>query len=151
MTTSTVQQQTTAAEPQRSWRSRWWPFTRHFLEMLLAMGVGMAALHPLWRLALPAALDHDTTTALVMATDMSIGMGAWMRFRGHGWRSVAEMSAAMYVPFVVFFPALWAGGISGAGVLAGGHELMLPAMLGLMLWRRDEYGGHLHGPAQNHP
>jgi hypothetical protein len=43
--------------------------------------------------------------ALVMATDMAIGMGAWMAWRRHGWRDIAEMSAAMYLPFVIFFPA----------------------------------------------
>src|SRR4051794_36486233 len=113
------------AEPRPSAWRRWWPFTRHFLEMLLAMAVGMVVLDPLWRLVLPAALDHDTTMALVMATDMSIGMGAWMRYRGHGWRPILEMTAAMYVPFVVFFPALWAGAISGDWVIVGGHNLML--------------------------
>jgi len=108
------------------------------------MFVGMAALDPLWHLALPSALDHDTTMALVMATDMSIGMSAWMRYRGHGWRSIVEMSAVMYAPFVAFFPALWAGAVSGDAVLVAGHALMLPAMLALMLWRRDDYSGHHH-------
>jgi flagellar biosynthetic protein FliP len=77
-----------------------------------------------------------------MATDMSIGMGAWMRYRGHDWRSTLEMCAVMYVPFAVFFPAMWAGAISGDSMLVGGHSLMLPAMLALMLWRRDDYLRH---------
>jgi hypothetical protein len=141
-TLSPLEADTTCAVPQQSWWRRWWPFTRHFFEMVLTMGLGMTLLHPLWHLAWPAALDHDTTMALVMATDMSIGMGAWMRYRGHGWRPILEMSAVMYLPFAVFFPALWAGAISGDWMIVGGHELMLPAMLALMLWRRDEYVRH---------
>jgi flagellar biosynthetic protein FliP len=104
-------------------------------------------LHPLWHWLWPASLDHDTTIALVMATDMSIGMGAWMAYRGHSMRSILEMSAAMYLPFALFFPALWTGGISGDWMLVGGHNLMVPAMLGAMLWRRDEYFGHHHHEA----
>jgi hypothetical protein len=124
----------------------WWPFVRHYLEMVVTMGLGMVALHPLWRLALhaagaPHALDHATLDALVMATDMSIGMGAWMRLRGHDWRAIGEMSAVMYLPFVIFFPFVWTGAMSGGWMLVAGHNLMLPAMLGLMLWRRDEYAG----------
>jgi hypothetical protein len=45
--------------------------------------------------------------SLAMATTMVIGMVAWMRYRGHEWRHIAEMSAAMYAGFVVLFPALW--------------------------------------------
>ena len=49
-----------------------------------------------------------------MATNMAVGMGAWMRFRGHSWRGIAEMSASMYVPFAVLLVPFWAGAI-GAG------------------------------------
>src|SRR3954454_22804574 len=73
--------------------------------------------------------------AVVMATDMSLGMGAWMRYRGHSWRSIAEMSAAMYLPFAVFLPLVWADVMSGGAMLTAGHLLMLPTMLALMLWR----------------
>jgi hypothetical protein len=118
----------------------WGPFVRHYLEMVVSMVVGMAVLHPLWAVAFDAsglhgALDHATVMAVVMATDMSLGMGAWMRYRAHSWRSIAEMSAAMYVPFVVFLPPVWVGVMSGAGMLTAGHLLMLPTMLALMLWR----------------
>jgi hypothetical protein len=93
-------------------RSGWHPLIRHFLEMVVTMAVGMVALHPLWKLALrglgaPHVLTHPTLMALVMATDMSLGMGTWMRYRGHSWRSIAEMSATMYVPFAVFLR--WCG------------------------------------------
>jgi flagellar biosynthetic protein FliP len=146
--TAVLATSTPSHQPDSGWR-RWWPFVRHYLEMVLTMGLGMMLLHPLWSVCLSVAgashaLDNDTFMALVMATDMSLGMVAWMRYRGHSWRSILEMSATMYVPFVVFFPALWAGAVSGELMLAAGHGLMLPAMLALMLWRREEYAGHCH-------
>jgi hypothetical protein len=90
------------------------------------------------------ALNHATVMALVMATDMSLGMGAWMRYRGHSWGPIAEMTAVMYLPFALFLLAVWGGAMSGAAMLGAGHLLMLPTMLGLMVWRREEYG---HGPS----
>ena len=89
--------------------------------------------------------------ALVMASDMSLGMGAWMRFRGHSWLSVVEMAAAMYLPFAVFLPPVWAGAMSGGAMITAGHLLMLVTMLALMLWRRSEYGHGGHGPSQAEP
>lgn len=65
-----------------------------------------------------------------------------MASRGHGWRDVAEMSAAMYLPFVVFFPATLAGAMTSGAMMAAGHGLMLLAMLAVMLRRRDHYGHH---------
>jgi hypothetical protein len=81
--------------------------------------------------------------ALVMATNMTLTMSVWMRYRGHGWAATAEMDAAMYLPFAVLFVPMWLGVLSPDGMLVGGHLLMLPAMAGVMLLRRDEYtGGH---------
>jgi len=62
-----------------------------------------------------------------------------MAFRGHGWRDIAEMSAAMYLPFGVFFPATLAGAMTSGTMMVAGHALMLVAMLAVMLWRRDHY------------
>lgn len=78
-----------------------------------------------------------------MATNMTITMSAWMRYRRHGWAATAEMAAAMYLPFVALFVPMWLGAISPDAMLAGGHLLMLPTMAGAMLLRREEYtGGH---------
>ncbi|PRY51887.1 hypothetical protein LY71_101259 [Geodermatophilus tzadiensis] len=119
-------------------------FTLHFLEMVVAMAVGMVALHPVWTLVLDALgaaeLMHDPYTgALVMATDMTVAMSAWMRFRGHRWRPVAEMAAAMYLPFLVLFVPLALGLIDRDALLLWGHVLMLPAMAAAMLLRPHEY------------
>jgi hypothetical protein len=132
-------------EPRRRHLAGWLPFIRHYIEMVVAMAIGMVALHPLWTLAFQAAgaphlLDHIELMTLVMATDMALAMGAWMAFRGHGWRDIAEMSAAMYLPFVVLFPATLTGAMTGGAMMVTGHALMLVAMLVVMLWRRDHYG-----------
>jgi hypothetical protein len=124
-----------ARTPIRSWLR----FAGHFVEMVIAMFVGMAALGALWSLAVPELASYPDAAALVMATNMSAGMAAWMRIRRHSWPRIAEMSAAMYVPFVVLLVPYWLGGISGDGLMAAGHILMFPAMLAAMLWRRGDY------------
>ena len=131
-------------QPRRRHLAGWLPFIRHYIEMLLAMAIGMVALHPLWTLTLQAAgaphlLDHAELMVLVMATDMAIAMGAVMAYRRHGWRDIAEMSAAMYLPFAIFFPATLAGVMTSGTMMVAGHALMLVAMLAVMLWRRDHY------------
>jgi hypothetical protein len=138
---------TTSDEPRRSNLASWLPFIRHYIEMVLAMAIGMFALMPLWTLAIQAAgaphlLDRAEPMGLVMATDMAIGMGAWMAWRRHGWRDIAEMSAAMYLPFVIFFPATLAGVMTSGTMMVAAHVLMLLAMLAVMLRRRDHYGYH---------
>lgn len=119
-------------------------FIRHFLEMVVAMTIGMVALAPLWDLIFDALgwsdlFDRPDLSALVMATNMTIGMTLWMRYRGHGWAAIAEMAAAMYVPFVVLFIPFWAGLINGDTLFIAGHVLMLLCMVGVMLRRRAEY------------
>jgi flagellar biosynthetic protein FliP len=114
-------------------------FVRHYLEMVLAMLAGMVVLGPLENLVWPALTTRADVGVLVMATNMSIGMGAWMRFRGHSWRSTAEMSASMYLPFAVLLVPFWAGHLGAGGLMAWGHVLMLPAMALVMLVRRAEY------------
>ena len=126
-------------------------FVQHFLEMVVAMVVGMVALGPLWTLALDAAgvpglLDRPELDSLVMATNMTVAMSAWMRYRGHGWAATAAMAAAMYVPFLVLFPPLWMDAISPGTMIVAGHMLMLPAMAGVMLLRPHEY---LHGHGED--
>ena len=131
-------------QPRRRHLAGWLPFIRHYIEMLLAMAIGMVALHPLAMFAFQAAgaaqlLDNTEVMTLVMATDMAIAMGAWMAYRRHGWRDIAEMSAAMYLPFIIFFPATLTGLMASGAMMAAGHVLMLAAMLAVMLWRRDHY------------
>lgn len=119
-------------------------FVRHFMEMVVAMILGMAVLGGLvyGLLSLVGLGDAEIRPELelfVMVLNMSVGMGLWMRHRGHGWSSILEMSSAMFVPFLALFPLLWLDAISVDAMYGWGHVLMLPAMLGVMLRRRHEY------------
>ena len=130
-------------------------FIRHYVEMVIAMVVGMLVFPPVWETlagllgaeALFARVDVD---AFVMATNMTVGMGIWMRVRGHGWSPVAEMGAAMYAPFALLLVPYWFGWLPGDVVTMGGHVLMLPAMLIAMLLRLGEYTGQHHHHAAEH-
>lgn len=123
----------------------WWPFFRHYLEMIAAMFVGMAVLGAAVRAGLALAdLEFPArpeAAALEMAVDMSAGMIVWMRYRGHGWAATLEMAGSMIVPALALFPLLWTGVITGDALLVLEHVVMLPLMLLVMLRRRDEYGG----------
>jgi flagellar biosynthetic protein FliP len=127
----------TAARHNRSHQT--WHLVRHYLEMVVAMVVGMVVLGPVWHLVWPGLSGHVAAGALVMATDMAIGMGGWMRFRGHSWRAIGVMSAAMYLPFLVLLVPFAAGAVTGSTVMTAGHLLMLPAMALAMAYRRHEY------------
>ncbi|AKU17127.1 hypothetical protein [Luteipulveratus mongoliensis] len=121
----------------------WRHLARHLLEMVVAMFVGMAVLG-MARAAVGLRASYDTQPELaylLMAFDMSVGMAVLMRWRGHSWRSTAEMCAAMFAP-VLLFPLIWAGVLSGHGLMMVGHIAMVPLMLAVMLWRREEYAGH---------
>jgi hypothetical protein len=125
---------------------RWGRFTLHYVEMIVAMFVGMFALGML-QSALGLSLSHERQPELaylVMAVDMSIGMAAWMRIRGHGWAPTLEMCAAMFVPIVPLFPLLWLGVIGGGTLMVAAHVAMFPLMLAAMLRRLDEYAGCHH-------
>ncbi len=130
-----------------------WNFVQHLLEMTIAMFVGMFAL------GMPAKLLWDAVgwgvlndamvpRTLLMAAYMSIGMAAWMRFRGCSWPAIGEMSAAMFVPFVMMYPFYFAGWVSDMAIMVVGHVLMTPAMIVAMLFRIPEYTRSHHGPAR---
>jgi hypothetical protein len=126
--------------------SRRWHFLRHYLEMVVAMFVGMGVLGGAIRgiLALAGSEFPDQypeLTSLEMALTMSIGMVVWMRYRGHGWTSTLEMAGVMFVPSIVLIPLLWLGVIAGESLLMIEHIAMLPLMYLVMLRRRGEYGG----------
>jgi hypothetical protein len=117
----------------------WWPFTQHVLEMVAAMFVGMTVLGIARDLAglTVASADRPGLAYVLMATDMSIGMAVWMRFRRHGWAATLEMCAAMYVP-AALLPLVWSGAMSRMAFMVAAHVLMVVAMLAVMLRRRHE-------------
>jgi hypothetical protein len=139
---------TVGFEPSRRTARR--NFVRHFLEMVVAMLIGMALLGAVARMIFAALgnsgflLDHAGLRATVMAANMTIGMAVWMRYRRHGWEAIAEMGAAMFVPLMVLIGPFWAGVLSGGALLGWMHALMLPAMVIAMQRRRDEYARDHH-------
>jgi hypothetical protein len=124
-------------------------FVAHFVEMLVAMFVGMAA----FGLALGAGLgalgldyssaEHPSVGSVEMAFTMSAGMALWMRIRRHAWRGILEMSAAMFAPLAFVLPLLSFDAIGPDAAMMIMHVAMLPLMLVVMLLRRDHYGYHV--------
>jgi hypothetical protein len=134
MTTTQTPETPTTARP--TWR----PLARHFVEMLVAMFVGMLVLGGLRALAgwtVPVE-EQPGAWYTLMAIDMSIGMAAWMRYRGHGWAGTLEMCAAMFVP-VVLLPVEWAGLMGPMTFMTAAHVIMPVAMLAVLLRRRHEF------------
>lgn len=126
----------TTTETTRSTTRKLARFTGHYVEMVVAMLIGMVALGPLW----PSAwLERPDVDAIVMATNMTVAMVAAMALRRHSWPRIAEMAAAMYLPFVVLLVPYWLGALSGMGLMVAGHVIMFPLMLAAMVWRRAEY------------
>jgi hypothetical protein len=126
-------------------------FIRHYVEMVVAMFLGMAVLGVPAGWALGAtgidwnALTDDAPALMFlgMATTMTVPMVAWMMYRGHSRRAGAEMSASMFVPTFATIGLLWAGLLTDLGVLMViEHVAMLLAMAGVMLLRPDEYTQH---------
>ena len=126
-------------------------FIRHYAEMVAAMFVGMFALGmPLAALLALVGIeasawrtDAPELMLLGMALTMSVPMAAWMRYRGHGWAPVWEMTASMFVPSFAAIALLWAGTVEDAdALLLIQHVGMFPSMLAVMLLRLDEYTGH---------
>jgi hypothetical protein len=124
-------------------QSRFW---RHFEEMMAAMVVGMLVGITVFLFAVGMTFDealvrHPSLILFVMAFSMTVPMVAWMRFRGHGWRSCSEMAAAMVVPVIPFLCLVWFHVTKSA--LCGAYcASTIPAMLVVMLYRRSDYAGH---------
>jgi hypothetical protein len=135
-----------AAHAPHHGRTFW--FVRHLVEMAVAMGIGMVVYALLVSGLLIAAgggsyraarVDQPALFALGMALSMSVPMVAWMRARGHGWRSSAEMTAAMFGPAVVLIVCHRLGAVSAAWLCPIACMAMIPAMTGAMALRLDEY------------
>jgi hypothetical protein len=123
-------------------------FARHFGEMVLVMFAGMGVLGGLATL-LFAAFGGSLTDqsggirVMLMGLYMTVPMVAWMSYRGHSPARNIEMAASMMVPSVIAAALAWAGATDTDAALAIQHAVMIPAMLGVMLWRYDEYS-HSH-------
>ncbi|TAK23099.1 MAG: hypothetical protein EPO26_09640 [Chloroflexota bacterium] len=115
---------------------------RHYLEMVAAMAAGMVAYAVLYGRGV---ISREITDEAVMILFMSVPMIAFMRYRGHSWRSAAEMTASMTVPAMAVFVALAPlPDVPDRALAMLTHVAMLLGMLALMLVRRVEYShaGH---------
>ena len=128
-----------------------------FLEMMLAMMLGMCLLGGAFR-ALHVMLfgsgyaaawrDHLALAAFGMAFTMTVPMVLWMRYRGHSWKRGGEMALAMNLPLLPLLVLYAFGAIPARAVLGGQMMLMIPAMLAVMLYRKEEYSAP--HPAHRH-
>jgi hypothetical protein len=134
-------------------------FVRHYVEMVVAMFLGMVVLGAPAGWALGAVgsswselnTDAPALMLLGMAVTMTVPMVSWMRYRGHGWRANAEMSASMLVPTFAAIAVLEGALVQDVGfLLILEHVAMLLGMLGVMLMRPTEYTHH-HAQAQGRP
>jgi hypothetical protein len=117
-----------------------------YVGMVMAMVVGMVALGLVRDLVAPGAGLRADLEALVMATEMVVGMAVWMAARRHAVRGIVVMSAVMYLPFLLLAPLFWVSAIAGSTLAAGGHLLMLPAMALAMPLTHRAGGRRAPGP-----
>ncbi|MBA3328257.1 MAG: hypothetical protein H0T43_08145 [Solirubrobacterales bacterium] len=123
-------------------------FLRHYVEMLVAMLLGMVVLgSALAGLLTVVGVDvSDWRTEalelllLGMTFTMTVPMVAWMRHRGHAWARAGEMTAAMFFSSAAAIALLWGGLVEDPDTLLGiQHVAMLPGMLAVMLLRFGDY------------
>ncbi len=121
-------------------------FVLHFLEMVIAMMVGMGVFLPV-----KGAFVSQGYTALLdraspdywawMGAFMVIPMVLWMRFRGCGWRLGVEMAIGMLLPAVA---VLLLCDVAHVTWLTPGaaHPAMLIGMLAAMIYRHEHYSSY---------
>ena len=129
-----------------------WRFTRHLLEMVVAMIAGMEVLGvAIWLLGEPPGYANLLVHYSLMGAFMSAPMVAWMRYRGHSWSDGLEMTAAMLVPmFALVLPvelgvARYVPGLTQGSLTLLSHVAMIGGMAGLMVYRWDRYVHASHG------
>ena len=125
-------------------------FLRHLAEMIIAMLLGMCILGMAFR-GIHTALfgggfdaawrQHTELAVFAMTFNMTLPMVLWMHHRGHTWERCGEMAGAMFLLALVVLVPSWAGAIS-SGVVLPLEMVMLPAMIGVMAVRYDEYATH---------
>jgi hypothetical protein len=124
-----------------------WNFVRHYLEMCIAMCVGIGVGDAIYFAIAGAAGYSDPFGQLpvlslaVVTFSMTAPMVAWMRFRGMDWRLINEMTAAMIILAGLVLAAGLVGLVPMGQLALFEHALMMPFMLVPMLLRADQYTG----------
>lgn len=141
-----------ASQRLRRYLGAGWRFTRHLLEMVVAMAVGMAVLGvAIGALGEPPGYSASLLVQYgFMGASMSAPMVGWMRYRGHSWTDGLEMILAMLVPmFALVVPvelgvARYVAGLSEESLMLLSHVAMIWGMAALMLYRFDRYAHRHH-------
>jgi len=132
------------ATPRISAARQAWNFGRHYLEMCVAMCVGVGLSGLLVRGAAMVGYSDlrqqvPELSLLAIAVVITLPMAAWMRFRGMEWRPILEMSAA---GIAVVVAAALLGIVSASSVATGSVcGLACVGMFIVMLFRLDLYTG----------
>jgi glucose-6-phosphate-specific signal transduction histidine kinase len=130
-----------------------WTFIRHLLEMCLAMCIGGIPLIILFfvgaaKIGYPDLFQQSPTlSVLVVSFILSLPMVAWMRFRGHDWRSTLEMASTTIVLGVLLVTLSWLGILPESSLFELLTRFACPVMLIPMFFRLDLYtgrSGHCH-------
>ena len=131
-------------------------FLRHLAEMIIAMMLGMCILGMAFR-GIHTALfgggfdaawrQHTELAVFAMTFNMTLPMVLWMHHRGHTWERCGEMAGAMFLLALLVLVPFWVGAVSSGVVLPLEMALMIPAMIGVMALRYDEYA--THAPARS--
>ena len=129
-----------------------WRFTRHLLEMVVAMVAGMVVLGAvIWALGEPPGYANLFVEYGLMGAFMAAPMVAWMRHRGPPWSDGAEMTGAMLVPMLALTLPVELGvavpGLSEGSLMMLSHVAMIGGMVALMLYRFERYA---HGAHDRH-
>ncbi len=124
-------------------------FTLHFVEMVVVMFIGMGIFSGLTALAYAAAgsslsEQSGALRIMLMGVNMAVPMALWMAFRGHSAGRNVEMAASMLVPSFAAAVLAWSGAVDTMTAMGIQHIVMIPAMLGVMLWRYHEYAHRHH-------
>lgn len=127
-----------------------WRFTRHLLEMVVAMILGMGVFGlSLAVMGEPPGYANLLVRYGVMGAFMAAPMVAWMLYRGHSWRDGGEMTAAMLVAMLAPVALVELGvavpGLSEASLMMLSHVAMIAGMVALMVYRWDRYAHGSHG------
>ena len=129
-----------------------WRFTRHLLEMVVAMVAGMVVLGAvIWALGEPPGYANLLVEYGLMGAFMAAPMVGWMRYQGHPWSDGAEMTAAMLVPMLALTLPVELGvavpGLSEGSLMMLSHVAMIGGMVALMVYRFERYA---HGSHDRH-
>ena len=126
----------------------WWRFTRHLLEMVVAMMIGMGVFGlTIGVLGEPPGYANLLVEYGLMGAFMAAPMVAWMLYRGHTWRDGGEMTAAMVGPMLALVAPVELGvaGAAEGSLMVLSHVAMIGGMVALMVYRFDRYAHGAHG------